>query len=183
VEEAVLMRWLLALSAIVTSACFDPSYPTGLACSQSFGCPPNQQCNRATMTCFDPEGGVPVIDAGGLDADGIDATPAANGAHLGDLCERASTTCDPFGLSCDLHEPDGTSQNAGMCSLACSTPGQPGVCADGYTKVGKAICDNDSRCSILCGAENGIADACPAGLVCRDTNANDLLDHCLPPVH
>jgi hypothetical protein len=45
------MRARLAIVAVVSSGCFAPSYPEGLACSELQNCPPGQVCDLDVLRC------------------------------------------------------------------------------------------------------------------------------------
>lgn len=90
-------RWLLAwcVAALAApGACFDPSYPVGLPCSEIGSCPPGQRCDLAAGVCRaggpvepDPDGGPiePDRDSGPVepDRDG-DGVPASADCDDGD---------------------------------------------------------------------------------------------------
>jgi hypothetical protein len=166
----------------MVGGCFEPSYPEGLLCSTALTCPPGQTCNMATLRC-NVGGGSSELDGG------IDETPDAISQaqlvmHLGDPCTvTASDPCQEFGLVCATR----FDENIGFCSYACTFPARS--CTNGYSKPGPAPrCELTNLrsveiCVIRCGADFGLPDTCPPGLVCRDMGSpsNGMNDTCTSP--
>lgn len=103
VARLCLPAYLAAL--VLAGACFDPSYPVGIPCSEVDTCPPGQRCDMASGLCRMP--GRP----GDVDSDG-DGVPATSDCDDGDanvFPGRGETPyngvdddCDPTTVDDDL---------------------------------------------------------------------------------
>jgi hypothetical protein len=109
-----LLAWLPGL-LVVPGACFDPTYPVGIPCSEVGTCPPGQSCDVAAGLCR--AGNPPEPDGGGgdVDRDG-DGVPATSDCDDGDPAVfpgRAETPyngvdddCNPETADDDLDRDD-----------------------------------------------------------------------------
>ena len=191
------IRCLLAL-CLLLDACFEPSYPVGLRCSENRTCPPGQTCDVDGICRIEPLPPEPDPACGNGVVDPAAGEVCDDGNNLGgDGCSANCFSTEVCGNAYrDLGEvcDDGNTVNGDGCSPDCLSSE---VCGNGIVDIGEA-CDemgNTATCDADCtldGCDDGNAvneDQCTAACVpasCSDGFHNaDEIDvdcggHCTP---
>jgi hypothetical protein len=145
----------------ICAACYSPSFPQGLLCSQSGECPPDQTCGD-DGTCHGGSGGDLIVDASPIDQVVIDG-------RIDGRVDAALPAC-PSTHTCAEEAPLDWSGPLAV-SLGDTSP----ACVGSYpTDAGSYFTDLDpgtALCGCSCGPASGIqcaagADLCYVNLTC-----------------
>jgi cysteine-rich repeat protein len=140
------VRCLLAL-CLLLGACFEPSYPVGLPCSEGRTCPPGQTCDVDSICRIEPlpppsqpECGNGLVDTGEACDDGNNISGDGCSAN----CLSTEVCGNGFldvavGEGCD----DGNAVNEDLCTAACALAS----CSDSF--------DNADEIDVDCGGHCG----------------------------
>lgn len=164
------IRCLLALCLLLLGACFGPSYPVGLPCSENRTCPPGQTCDVDGICRLEPVPPDADLVCGNGRLDPGERCDDGN-TMSGDSCPSDCTSDEPqcgnglaettLGEVCD----DGNNVSGDGCSADCLSTE---VCGNGYRDVGEACDDGNNVNGDGCSADCRVRGQCGNGMVDLD---------------